>query len=161
MPGLKQGDTIPHFSLPDQEVKIFDIDTVLGEKNIVLFFYPLDESPGCTREVCYFRDFYDTIRQLNGEVIGISGQSVESHRNFAGKHDLPYRILSDEGNKVRKMFGVPGSFFGMIPGRVTYVAGTDGKIVHVFNSQNKPEKHVDEALKILFILSGTANNNKS
>jgi len=155
---------MPSFSLPDQNGEIFNIDTILGQKNLVLFFYPFDESPGCTREVCYFRDLYETFRELNAEVVGISGQSVESHRNFAGKYELPYRILSDENNKVKKLLGVPNSFFGMIPGRVTYIVGTDKKIVHVFNSQNKPERHVDEALKVLFVLSGLSgvtNNNKS
>ncbi|NMC41718.1 MAG: peroxiredoxin, partial [Bacteroidales bacterium] len=92
MAGLKTGDKIPLFSLPDQEGKMLDIASLIGRKNLVIFFYPQDESPACTREVCYFRDLYDAFIEANAEVIGISGQSVESHSAFAGKNLLPYRI---------------------------------------------------------------------
>ncbi|HPC97664.1 MAG TPA: peroxiredoxin [Bacteroidales bacterium] len=155
MAGLKTGDKVPLFSLPDQDGKLFDIGSLLGRRNLVIFFYPQDESPACTREVCYFRDLYDAFIEANAEVIGISGQSVDSHNAFAGKNLLPYRILSDEGNRIRKLFGVPSFLFGTLPGRVTYIIDSEGKIVHVFSSQLRPEKHADEALKILFLLKGT------
>lgn len=155
MAGLKTGDKIPLFSLPDQDGKIFDIGSLIGQKNLVIFFYPQDESPACTREVCYFRDLYDSFTAMNADVIGISGQSVESHSAFAGKNLLPYRILSDEGNRIRELFGVPSFLFGALPGRVTYITDTEGNIVHIYSSQLRPEKHADEALKILFLMKSS------
>jgi peroxiredoxin Q/BCP len=149
---IKIGDLIPTFSLPDQYGELFDISSVIGKKKLVIFFYPRDESPGCTRQACYFGEQYEEFKAAGAEIIGISGQSVESHKNFAGKHELSYRVLSDTGNKVRKMFGVPADLFGLLPGRVTYITNMDGKVVHIFNSQLKPEKHVDEALKIILLL---------
>jgi len=82
-------------------------------------------------------------------VIGISGQSVESHHDFALKHNLNFTLLSDDGNKLRKKFGVPANMFGLIAGRVTYVVDKSGKVVFTFNSQMQAEKHVEEALRIL------------
>ncbi len=135
MKKLEVGDNVPHFKLEDQNGDVFDLDSLLGKKNLVIFFYPKDDTPGCTKEACTFRDQYEDFVDANAEVIGISAQSVESHKNFADKHSLTYTILSDIGNKVRKQFGVPGSFFGLIPGRVTYVINKKGKVIHIFNSQ--------------------------
>jgi peroxiredoxin Q/BCP len=149
MKKLTIGDKIPTFKLPDQNGKEFDIRSVLGKKNLVIFFYPKDDTPGCTREACYFRDMYEDFLDANAEVIGISGQSVESHRNFANKYKLNYTILSDKNNQLRKKFGVPANMFGLIPGRVTYVANSNGEVIYIFNSQTDVTGHVDQALKIL------------
>ena len=108
----------------------------------MIFFYPKDDSPGCTREACYFRDLYEVFKEADAIVIGISGQSVESHRKFADKYRLTYTLLSDKGNKIRKLFGVPGDILGLLPGRVTFVTDRNGKIVHIFNSQFQAERHV-------------------
>jgi peroxiredoxin Q/BCP len=121
----------------------------------VIFFYPQDGSLNCTNEACYFRDLNDVFDEANAVVIGISGQSVESHNKFARENKLTYSILSDSKNVVRKLFGVPGKFFGLVPGRVTYVADKTGKIVHIFNSQMETQRHVDEVLKICLILKKT------
>ena len=96
-----------------------------------------------------FATSYEVFNQADAVIIGISGQSVESHRKFAEKHSLSFILLSDTGNKVRKLFGVPKDFFGVLPGRVTYVVDKTGKVVYVFNSQTKATMHVDEALRIL------------
>jgi len=128
---------------------LVNISEYIGKKNLVLFFYPKDDTPGCTREACSFRDHYETFLDDGVEVLGISGQSVESHKNFAQKHNLKYHLLSDEGNKIRKLFGVPANLFGLLPGRVTYVADKTGKVISVFNSQTQVEKHVEEALRAL------------
>ncbi len=149
MEKLKIGSSIPSFSLKDQDGKIFDIDSVRGKKNLVIYFYPKDDSPGCTKEACSFRDQFDVFNEADAMIIGISSQSVESHKAFAEKHRLNYTLLSDPGNKVRKMFGVPTNLFGLIPGRVTYVVDKEAKVVFMFNSQIDAEKHVDEALRIL------------
>lgn len=146
------GDNIPQFSLPDQDGKIFNINDVLGKKKLVIFFYPRDGSLGCTREACYFRDLNDVFEENETVVVGISGQSVESHKEFAETNKLNYIILSDTNDVVRNLFGVPSLLFGLIPGRVTYVADKSGKVVYIFRSQTDVQRHADEALKIILLL---------
>lgn len=146
---INTGSSIPSFSLPDQNGNLFDINSVLGKKNLVIYFYPKDDSPGCTKEACSFRDQFEVFREANAVIIGISGQSVESHKEFADKYKLSFTLLSDEGDKLRKQFGVPTNLLGLLPGRVTYIADKTGKVVYVFNSQIQAEKHVNEALRIL------------
>ena len=128
---------------------MFDINSVLGKKNLVIYFYPKDDSPGCTKEACSFRDQFEVFKEADAVIIGISGQSVESHKEFAEKHRLSFTLLSDVGNKVRKLFGVPTNLMGLLPGRVTYIADKKGKVIFIFNSQTKATEHVDEALRIL------------
>ncbi len=146
---LQIGDIIPEIVLKDQNGKWFDLKKETAGKNVVLFFYPKDDSQGCTKQACTFRDQFQDFADANAIVIGISGQSVDSHSNFAEKNRLNYTLLSDEGNKVRKKFGVPTNFLGMLPGRVTYVIDKSGKIVYMFNSQMKFEEHVANTLKFL------------
>ena len=146
---IKIGSTIPSFTLPDQNGNLFDINSVLGKKNLVIYFYPKDDSPGCTAQACSFQDQFEVFKQADAVIIGISGQSVESHKEFALKHRLTFTLLSDEGNKIRKQFGVPTNLLGLIPGRVTYVGDKSGKVIYMFNSQTQATKHVDEALRIL------------
>lgn len=119
-----------------------------GKKNVVLYFYPKDETVGCTKEACAFRDSYDIFTELDAEVLGVSGQSVESHKSFASHHGLPFLLLSDESNMVRALYGVPPSM-GIVPGRVTYIIDKQGIVRHVFNSQYHPVKHVEEAKQVL------------
>ena len=152
MKPIEVGDKIPDFSLRDQNGDLFDIKTVLGRKNLVIFFYPQDGSHCCTKQACYFRDQSEAFDETNAIIIGISGQSVESHKNFAENYNLRYPLLSDEGDNVRKLFGVPSKLFGLVPGRVTYVANKEGRIVYIFNSQTQVERHVDEALKVALVL---------
>ena len=146
---IKIGSTIPSFTLPDQNGNLFDINSVLGKNNLVIYFYPKDDSPGCTAQACSFQDQFEVFKQADAVIIGISGQSVESHKEFALKHRLTFTLLSDEGNKIRKQFGVPTNLLGLIPGRVTYVGDKSGKVIYMFNSQTQATKHVDEALRIL------------
>lgn len=152
MKPIKTGDFIPSFSLPDQHGNLFSVNNYLGKKKLVIFFYPQDGSLSCTREACYFRDLSDIFEEAEAMVIGISSQSVESHKEFATANKLEYSLLSDSGNAVRKLFGVPGRIFGLIPGRVTYVADKSGKVVFVFDSQTQIQRHADEALKICLLL---------
>ena len=143
------GSKVPSFSLKDQNGLDFPIESVLGKKNLVIYFYPKDDTPGCTKEACSFRDQFEVFKKEDALIIGISGQSVQSHFEFAKKHRLNYTLLSDEGDKVRKLFGVPTSFLGLLPGRVTYIVNKEGKVVFVFNSQLNAGKHIEEALRIL------------
>ena len=156
MSSLKVGDIVPRFSLPDQDGKMVDIGDYLGRKKLVIFFYPQDGSLNCTKEACYFRDISEVFDEAGAVVIGISGQSVESHKNFAEKNRLTYTLLSDSKNIVRKLFGVPSRAFGFVPGRVTYVADKEGKVVYIFDSQTEVQRHADEALKICLLLKKTA-----
>jgi len=159
MKKIQIGDTIPSFALKDQNGNEFDISSLLGRKKLVIFFYPQDGSLNCTREACYFRDLSDVFEEADATVIGISSQSVESHKEFAEKNRLKYTLLSDDRNIVRKLFGVPGRVFGFIPGRVTYVADRSGKVVYIFDSQTETQRHADEALKICLLLKKTDNVN--
>jgi peroxiredoxin Q/BCP len=106
--------------LPDQHGRPFVLDSVLGKKKLVIYFYPKDDSPGCTKQACTFRDRFEAFADVDALVIGIGGQSVESHLEFAQKHRLNYTLLSEKGNKVRKLFGVPANFLGIIPGRLPF-----------------------------------------
>jgi thioredoxin-dependent peroxiredoxin len=160
MAQIKVGDYIPGFALKDQHGNLFDISTYLGKKKLVIFFYPQDGSLNCTREACYFRDISDIFDEADAIIIGISSQSVESHKDFAEKNRLNYTLLSDNENVVRKLFGVPRRVFGLIPGRVTYVADRSGKVVYIFDSQTEVQRHVDEAMKICLLLK-KADNVKS
>ena len=146
---IKIGSTILAFTLPDQNGNLFDINSVLGKKNLVIYFYPKDDSPGCTAQACSFRDQFEVFNEADAVIIGISGQSVESHKEFAQKHRLSFTLLSDEENKIRNQFGVPTNLLGILPGRVTYIADKTGKVIYIFNSQMNATKHVDEALRIL------------
>jgi peroxiredoxin Q/BCP len=146
---IEVGSTIPTFSLPDQYGEIFDISEVLGTKNLVIYFYPKDDSPGCTKQACSFRDQYEDFVDLDAMVIGISSDDMESHKAFAEKHQLNFTLLSDEDGAVRDLFGVPKSFLGLLEGRTTYIIDKNGKVVYIFNSQLQAEKHITEALQAL------------
>ena len=155
MKEIQVGDTIPAFTLKDQNGNDFDISSLLGRKKLVIFFYPQDGSLNCTREACYFRDLTEVFDEVDALIIGISSQSVESHKEFAEKNRLKYTLLSDTRNIVRKLLGVPGKVFGLIPGRVTYVIDRSGKVVYIFDSQTETQRHADEALKICLLLKRT------
>jgi peroxiredoxin Q/BCP len=145
---LKVGDIAPDFSLKNQNGETVSLSDYTGKSNIVIFFYPKDDSPGCTAEACSFRDRYDVFKEKGAEVIGISKDDTQSHSGFAQKHGLPFELLSDTGGKVAKEFGVENTFF-IIPGRVTFVIDKERKVQHIFSSQVQATKHIDEALKVL------------
>ncbi|KAK1302575.1 hypothetical protein QJS10_CPB12g01831 [Acorus calamus] len=145
---VSKGDVPPAFTLKDQDGKNFSLSKYKG-KPVVLYFYPADETPGCTKQACAFRDSYEKFKKAGAEVVGISGDDPESHKNFAKKYRLPFTLLSDEGNKVRKQWGVPSDLFGTLPGRQTYVIDKKGVVQLIYNNQFQPEKHVGETLKLL------------
>jgi peroxiredoxin Q/BCP len=145
---VKVGDKAPDFKLPSQMGDKVTLSEFFGKKNIVLYFYPKDESIGCTKEACTFRDSYEELTNLGAEVLGVSGQSVESHKSFATHYGLPFILLSDESNTVRKLYGVP-STMGLIPGRVTYIIDKKGIVRNIFSSQTQAQRHVEEAKKTL------------
>ncbi|XP_043706845.1 peroxiredoxin Q, chloroplastic isoform X1 [Telopea speciosissima] len=145
---VSKGQVPPSFTLKDQEGRNVSLSKFKG-KPVVLYFYPADESPGCTKQACAFRDSYEKFKKAGAEVVGISGDDTESHKAFAKKYRLPYTLLSDEGNKVRKEWGVPADLFGTLAGRETYVLDRNGVVKLVYNNQFQPEKHIDETLNLL------------
>lgn len=145
---LKIGDIIPNFAAKDSHGEIFESQSVLGRKPLVIYFYPKDNTPGCTTEACSFRDQYEDFKDLGAEVIGISSDSVKSHQSFANKYKLPFVLLSDEDKKLRNLFGVRNNLFGLLPGRVTYIIDKNGVLIYVFDSMDAA-KHIPKALSII------------
>lgn len=148
MMALQVGDKIPNFSAKDTNGNDFDSTTVIGIKPVVFYFYPKDNTPGCTAQACSFRDQYEDFKDLGAEVIGISSDSVASHEKFAKRYKLPFLLLSDHDKKISRLFGVKASLFGFLPGRVTYVADKSGIIQLIFISV-MATNHIPKALKII------------
>ena len=144
---LQSGDRAPLIALQDQNGVERRSDQLAG-KSLVLFFYPKDDTPGCTMEACAFRDSYADLQALGAEVWGVSGDNAGSHQRFASRHNLPYPLLVDQNNQLRKAFGVPG-VLGLLPGRVTYVIDSEGVVRHVFNNLLDGPAHRREALECL------------
>ena len=144
---LRPGDRAPLIALPDADGVERRSDQLQG-RALVLFFYPKDDTPGCTMEACAFRDSYADLQALGAEVWGVSGDDAASHQRFAARHQLPFPLLVDKGNALRKAYGVP-AVLGLIPGRVTYVIDGEGMIRHVFNNLLDGPAHRREALETL------------
>jgi peroxiredoxin Q/BCP len=142
--GVKVDDEAPDFALPDRSGKTVRLSDYRGKKAVVLYFYPKDDTPGCTKEACSFRDQYQDFQDAGAEVIGVSSDSESSHAKFGEKYRLPFVLVSDKGGAVRKRYGVPATL-GLLPGRVTYVIDKSGIVRHVFNSQLQATQHVAEA----------------
>ncbi|MEG4252387.1 peroxiredoxin [Microcoleus sp. AT3-A2] len=145
---VKVGDTAPDFTLPSQTGTSVSLKDFKGKKNVIVYFYPKDDTPGCTTQACAFRDSYEVFKDAGAEVIGISDDSQQSHEKFATKYQLPFTLLSDTGNKVRQLYGVPATLW-IMPGRVTYVIDKEGVVKHIFDSMLDFKAHVAEALKTL------------
>ncbi|MGA1872974.1 MAG: peroxiredoxin [Thermoplasmatota archaeon] len=145
---MKVGDRVQDFTLKDHSGVDFRMADHLGKGPIVLYFYPKDDSPGCTVQACAFRDSYEDFKDAGAEVIGISSDSERSHLMFVSKHSLPFTLLSDKDGAVRKLFGVPRSL-GLLPGRVTYVIDSEGTIRYIFSSQSRVREHISRALETL------------
>ena len=148
---LKQGEKAPDFTLMDQNGKPFKLAKYLGKKKVVIFFYPKDESPVCTKEACAFRDAYAKYNDANALVIGINNGTVASHKAFATKEHLPFTLLSDPENKVLNSYGVKEQAFGemKVSGRETFVIGLDGNVAYSFRDFMKGDEHSKQVLSYL------------
>jgi thioredoxin-dependent peroxiredoxin len=146
--GIGVGDKAPDFTLPSQSGEPVRLQDRIGQRVVVLYFYPKDETSGCTAEACAFRDSHEVFTDAGAEVIGVSSDSVGKHAAFAGHHNLPFTLLSDAGGKVRKAYRV-SAVLGFIPGRVTYVIDRDGTVRHVFKSMTNIDRHVKDALEVV------------
>ena len=142
---LAPGDRAPLIALKDGAGTERRSDQ-LGGQALVLFFYPKDDTPGCTMEACAFRDSFADFGALGAQVWGVSGDDAASHQRFAARHQLPFPLLVDAGNSLRRAFGVPNAL-GFLPGRVTYVIDGAGVIRHVFNNLLDGAAHRREALE--------------
>src|SRR3989442_15584419 len=145
---VQPGDTAPDFELPDDSGQTVRLSGFRGRKAVVLYFYPKDDTPGCTKEACTFRDQYQDFADAGAEVIGVSSDSSDSHARFPSKYHLPFRLVADRDGAVRKRYGVPATL-GLLPGRVTYVIDKQGTVRPVFNSQFQAAQHVAEAAQAL------------
>jgi peroxiredoxin Q/BCP len=148
---VRVGDRAPDFTLPDQTGKPVQLRDLLGRGTVVLYFYPKDETPGCTLEAHAFRDSYDRFTAAGAEVVGISSDSVGSHRRFAARHALPFLLLSDRSGGVRELYGVDKTL-GLLPGRVTYVIDKAGVVRRTYSSQVLATRHSRVALAALAAL---------
>jgi thioredoxin-dependent peroxiredoxin len=143
-----EGQAAPDFTAPRTGGGEFRLSDLRGESVVVLYFYPKDETPGCTAEACAFRDSYEIFVDAGAEVVGVSGDSVDSHERFAEHHELPFILISDKGGALRRQYGVKATL-GVWPGRVTFVIDKDGIVRHVFASQTDAVRHVAEALETI------------
>ena len=148
MSAITPGMPAPDFELTDQHGDPVRLSAFRGISPAVVYFYPKDDTTGCTMQACRFRDDFDKFSAGGAAILGISDDSAESHGRFVSKYQLPFRLLSDKGGKVRKLYGVKKTF-GFIPGRVTFVIDREGIVRHVFSSQSDPVRHVEEALRAL------------
>lgn len=149
---IQIGDTAPDFTKETQAGETISLSSYRGQQIVVLYFYPQDNTPGCTTEACAFRDAYEDFVGAGAVVIGVSGDSLASHRQFASAKRLPFLLISDADGALRKAYGVPKTL-GLLPGRVTYVIDKAGVVRHIFNSQFFAGKHVTEALAMVHKLA--------
>lgn len=146
--GIQVGDKAPDFTLTSQAGEQVRLQDRLERGVVVLYFYPRDETKGCTAEACAFRDSYEVFTDAGAEVIGVSSDSVDRHASFADNHRLPFTLLSDPGGRIRKAYGVSATL-GVIPGRVTFVIDRDGTVRHAFGSMVNIGRHVEDALAVV------------
>ncbi|MFW6171213.1 MAG: peroxiredoxin [Planctomycetota bacterium] len=148
MSPIEVGSSAPDLTLSTHTGEQISLSDYRGEKTVVVFFYPKDGMPVCTKEACYFRDAYEDFVDAGAVVIGISSDSAERHQRFAASHNLPFILASDPDGAARRAFGVPKSM-GVFPGRVTYVIDQEGVVRHMFSSQMGASRHVEEALEAI------------
>ena len=146
---ISVGDIAPDFTLKDSANNDVNLKEILKEKSVVLYFYPKDNTPGCTAQACSFRDSYEDFKKAGAEVIGVSSDTEDSHEKFIQKNKLPFILLSDKNGELRKSYGVKTDLFGIIPGRVTYVIDKNSVVRYMFSSQMQTGKHIEKSLEII------------
>lgn len=148
MAAVGVGDQAPDFTREAHTGRMVTLSDYRNQQAVVLFFYPKDGTPVCTAEACSFRDSHEAFAEAGAAVIGVSADSLESHRRFAAERQLPYLLLSDADGSLRSLFGVPKTM-GVFPGRVTYVIDREGIVRHVTNVQLSAARHIAESLEVL------------
>lgn len=153
--GIKRGDRVPEFELPDQSGTVRSLTSLLAEGPIVLFFYPAAMTPGCTKEACHFRDLAGEFAEVGASRVGISTDAVEKQARFADSQRFDYPLLSDRDGAVAATFGVKRGLLGkLLPvKRTTFVIGTDRTVLEVISSELNMDTHADKALEVLRVQS--------
>jgi len=146
MATLRVGDSAPDFTATTEDGSTIQLSDLQDKKFVVLFFYPKDGTPVCTKEACSFRDSYEQFVDAGAEVIGVSSDSAASHQQFSQRYNLPFRLISDEGGRLRKLFGVPKTM-GFMPGRTTYVIDNEGIVRMIYSAALASTAHVEQALE--------------
>lgn len=153
---MDPGQTAIDFTLNDQDGAPVTLSALWKQGPVVLFFYPKDDTPGCTAEVCGFRDSYEAFRTAGASIIGISSQGQASKKKFSEKHQLPFKVVTDEGGTVRKQYGVKGALLGLIDGRETFIIDRHGVVQHRFNSMTNIGQHIKQSLDMVGKLATAA-----
>lgn len=144
---VKAGDQAPDFEGPTSDGSRLGLKDFVGKKKVVLYFYPKDDTPGCTKEACSFRDNLQSIRDLGAEIVGVSLDSVQSHGRFASKYELPFPLISDQEKRISKAYGVLRDI-GLSTNRVTFIIDTKGKVAKIFPKVDVT-KHTEEVVAAL------------
>ncbi len=142
---MNPGDQLPDFKAYDQDWNEFHSNELLDSPSVI-FFYPKDNTPGCVREACSFRDNIEEFTSMGARVIGISADNPETHKQFAERYLLPYTLIYDKG-EIKELFSVKSSLFGIVPSRETFIFDSRGTLTHHFANQLQPDKHIAEGLK--------------
>jgi len=152
---LSVGDKAPDFDVTSSNGKRIKLSDLAGKKNVVLYFYPGDFTPVCTKETCGFRDMHEDLASKDTEIIGVSVDSDESHRKFAEEYKVPFELVSDEEKKIAKLYGATGFLRDLIgkAKRKTFVIGKDGRIAAILESELRASKHLDGVRDALAKLS--------
>ena len=145
---LEVNQPAPDFTLTTTDGQPFRLSEQRG-RNVVLYFYPKDNTPGCTTQACSFRDQYQDFQDLGAAVVGVSSDSESSHQKFAKQYHLPFPLLADVSGTVRKLYEVPRALLGLLPGRVTFVIDKNGIIQYIFNSLSGATDHVSKTKEVL------------
>ena len=146
---LKVGNKFPDFKLSDDNEEIYHLYKDGNTSFLVLYFYPKDETPGCTKQACYFKDYYDEFKEIDCEIIGISSDNETSHRSFKTNYNLPFKLLCDQDSKLRKEIQLPKDFFGLSPGRITFLLNSKNEILFIHRSSLKMKSHIKKVLDFL------------
>ena len=146
---LNIGDFFPDFTLKDENNQDFNLKNDFKNNYLVIYFYPKDETPGCTKQACYFKEFYDEFKVLKCEIVGISSDNYLSHQNFKNNYNLPFKLLCDENSKLKKQLKLPKDFFGMSPPRITFLINNKNEILLIHRSSLNMKSHISLVLKFL------------
>jgi len=144
---VKVGDEAPDFEGPTSDGSRLGLKNFAGKKNVVLYFYPKDDTPGCTREACSFRDNLQSIREMGAEIVGVSLDSIQSHDRFAKKYGLPFPLISDKDKRIASAYGVLRDI-GVATNRVTFIIDKNGKVAKIFPKVDV-SKHTEEVVAVL------------
>lgn len=153
---LQIGDKAPDFTAEAHNGETVSLADYRGKQTVVLYFYPRDNTSVCTAQACSFRDAYEDFAKDGAVVIGVSGDSLERHREFAKSKQLPFLLVSDADGSLREKFGVP-NMLGLVPRRVTFVIDRDGVIRHVFEAMFSSTPHIEGARKVVRELAAEAS----